>query len=56
MFIVSGLYRVFVAPEERNVAEANDHPSRAAWPGTPESSLTTFRSSGAIVFWDIPYL
>ena len=38
MFIVGGLYRVFAAPEERNVAEG-------------ESSPTMFRSAGAVVFW-----
>jgi hypothetical protein len=43
MFIVSGLHRVFAASEERNVFQG-------------ESSLTTFRSSGALVFGNVPYL
>jgi len=36
MFIVSGPQKVFAAPEERHVADG-------------ESSLPTFRSSGALV-------
>jgi hypothetical protein len=49
MFIVNGPHRVFAGPEERNVSEANTHPSPGC-PGTPVSSLTTFRSSGTLVF------